>query len=404
MNKRTWVIGIVITAVMSILAGTPSSVAGCDFASLQPGHWCAVPNSSLDAIKPGEAQWTNCDGPQGCGYHETVTKAWSGGAFDPDHDRFLIWGGGHGDYAGNEVYAFDIGNLRWARSESSRDLAQTGNSTYRDGSPRSNHTYGNLEYVPRWGRMCSFMIVADYYMSKNWGEVWCNDLDAWDGSTRGWAKKMNVGVARVDSNAILHPATGDVWMEVHSSGWKNLYKIDTAKNTVKTMSGMDENGPANPSTVVIDPVHNILFGVGGGQQYYWDLSKGTSTRLINNSSSSDGGSTVRNATRPGIEWDSRNEQIIAWAGGTETWKYDFAANKWSACVAADANTVTPTAPVAAGTYDRWQYVPSKDAFILYNETRDNVFLYRLPEACDGVVVEEEPSGNPPPAPAGLGVN
>ena len=41
--------------------------------------------------------------------------AWSSAALDPDSSRLLVWGGGHADYAGNEVYAFDLRSLQWTR-------------------------------------------------------------------------------------------------------------------------------------------------------------------------------------------------------------------------------------------------------------------------------------------------
>jgi hypothetical protein len=34
--------------------------------------------------------------------------AWGGGAHDTKRDRLIVWGGGHGDYGGNELYAFDV--------------------------------------------------------------------------------------------------------------------------------------------------------------------------------------------------------------------------------------------------------------------------------------------------------
>ena len=41
-------------------------------------------------------------------YCRNVTAAWSGGAFDTRRNRLYLWGGGHHDYYGNEVYALDL--------------------------------------------------------------------------------------------------------------------------------------------------------------------------------------------------------------------------------------------------------------------------------------------------------
>jgi hypothetical protein len=82
-----------------------------------------------------------------------VVNAWSGGVYDPVLDQLLIWGGGHTDYAGNEVYAFDMGSLTWQRLTDPYTLidavgAVESSGEYPDAQgnplpqqPRSRHTY-----------------------------------------------------------------------------------------------------------------------------------------------------------------------------------------------------------------------------------------------------------------------
>ena len=41
--------------------------------------------------------------------------AWSGAAFDSMNTRLLLNGGGHSDYGGNEIYAFDFDTDTWSR-------------------------------------------------------------------------------------------------------------------------------------------------------------------------------------------------------------------------------------------------------------------------------------------------
>lgn len=73
---------------------------------LQPGEWYEVPHSKLRAVVPT---------PPPFGSYAAMMNAWSGGAYDTKRDRLIIWGGGHGDYAGNELYAFDLQTLTWLR-------------------------------------------------------------------------------------------------------------------------------------------------------------------------------------------------------------------------------------------------------------------------------------------------
>ena len=39
--------------------------------------------------------------------------AYSGGWYDPEHHQFCIFGGGHYNYSGNEVWCLDIATLSW---------------------------------------------------------------------------------------------------------------------------------------------------------------------------------------------------------------------------------------------------------------------------------------------------
>jgi hypothetical protein len=80
---------------------------------------------------------------------KNVTAAWSGGAYDYIRKRMLVWGGGHGDYAGNEVYAFDTEALKWERltDPSLGDKASlTDRDPLADGNPASRHTYDGLTF------------------------------------------------------------------------------------------------------------------------------------------------------------------------------------------------------------------------------------------------------------------
>src|SRR5688572_7463782 len=48
--------------------------------------------------------------PAGTFFGNTVNMRFlveSGGSYDSTRNRMIVWGGGHGDYAGNEIYTFD---------------------------------------------------------------------------------------------------------------------------------------------------------------------------------------------------------------------------------------------------------------------------------------------------------
>lgn len=129
-------------------------------ADLVPGTWSAI---SLDTLRdhdpqddpaanpdyPAEAPWRGGTGLAG------VMTAWGGGALATGmgtHGALIVYGGGHGDYWGNEVYAFDLGTRRWSRLSNPYPSPMLGTidaapeGMYPDGTPVPSHSADRLEY------------------------------------------------------------------------------------------------------------------------------------------------------------------------------------------------------------------------------------------------------------------
>jgi hypothetical protein len=95
----------------------------------------------------------------GCGFW-AITEAWNGAVFA---SRFgasgsmIIFGGGHDDYFGSDVHAFDLNTRQWSRISNGYvsgaaneygDGAVYPDAVYPDGSPLPPHTYGYVQYDP----------------------------------------------------------------------------------------------------------------------------------------------------------------------------------------------------------------------------------------------------------------
>jgi len=89
-----------------------------------------------------------------------ITEAWNGAAYASRHGvsgSMIIFGGGHNDYFGSDVHAFDLGSREWRRiadgyvSGGVNDYgagARYSESVYPDGSPLPPHTYNYVQYDP----------------------------------------------------------------------------------------------------------------------------------------------------------------------------------------------------------------------------------------------------------------
>jgi hypothetical protein len=106
-----------------------------------------------------------------------VLAAWCGAAFAPAYGNLGAWittGGGHGDYFGNEVYAFELDSLRWVRlcdpfPGGPLSDADYNEGEYAPGIPLSSHTYQHTQYLPPelgGGKKGSLLLVVSYAAGK----------------------------------------------------------------------------------------------------------------------------------------------------------------------------------------------------------------------------------------------
>jgi hypothetical protein len=91
-----------------------------------------------------------------------IIAAWSSMTWDPNRHHLIIWGGGHANYAGNDVYRFDAADLRWHRASlpsAVEPLFDDRRFFTVDGAlnaPISSHTYDNQEFLPQLDQFITF--------------------------------------------------------------------------------------------------------------------------------------------------------------------------------------------------------------------------------------------------------
>lgn len=130
-----------------------------------PGHRANISLNVLRDVDPCPSRTCGYSGNEG---QSGVFADWNGGAFATDYSRlggYLVNGGGHAGYLGNEVYAFDLDTRRWerlsepyepspgARGWVTREapLGPTGSreeGEYAPDVPASCHNYDTMQYLP----------------------------------------------------------------------------------------------------------------------------------------------------------------------------------------------------------------------------------------------------------------
>lgn len=363
-----------------VLAITFSGAAFACVDSLLPGQWCMVPNShmeSVEAVPPtiSQSHWQDIQGNAGV---KGVMQKWSGGTFDTTRNRLVVLGGGHLGYGGNEIYAFDVNTLQWARLTlpSQGPFSQ---QVMNDGRPASNHTYDGIEYLPPpIDRM--FARGGGYYPTGN------DSPQSWffNFNSNNWEQKANFPDETIWNMGAYDPVSGVIYVQ----GYRELHSFNPTTNQWTYRQDSPGASGFGNSTMSIDPVRRKMVRIGDGTMHVWDLNNPSSTAKVLSTS---GATEIVGAPAPGFVYDPVSDRFVAWSGGSAVYSLNMDTLVWTRHSPAAGNSVTPTAVSAeGGTFGRFQYIPSKNAFVAVNATDENVYFYKL-SAGSG--------GNSPAAPA-----
>lgn len=332
--------------------------------ALAPGDWLA----------PSGTQWIDhcaCeDGfPEACGPGYCAGEfAYSGGAFSSCYDAMIVWGGGHNDYWGNEVYWFKLETMQWERLT---DPSPTANcvEVYPDGNPSSRHTYESLAVIDHAGRLFAAggAIACDEGGSGD-GSVWTFDL-----GTRTW-HDMEPTLTNFDDideiagsfpynyASAYDPSTGLVYLEANHS----VYAYDYDANTITWITSTDpaDGGVWIERTAEIIPDRHLLISIGEGTIRAYDLSTGTLELWTTT-----GPSDIVDADAPGLAYDPSHGVLVGWENG-DVFRLDLDTREWSA-----DDRPWPV----GGTWDvfgRFAYSAVHDAFVAIPDPEADVGIYK----------------------------
>ncbi len=337
-----------------------------------PG-WQRIPNSTLRSVCPADSP---AEAVVGC---RAVIEAWNSAIADTKRNRMIIWGGGHNDYWGNEVYSLDLSALKMQRLNDPSPVSnvQSCPEAYMDGKPSSRHTYGTLSYIAHADRMFVFggsKSSCGYFSDGTW------TLDL---ATLQW-QQMNPSGARPQGGAgqvsDYDPNSKLVFLHDYVSG---LYAYNFDKNAWTRVT-LDPYGIDYHMNAVIDPKRKLFIVIGaaaghnGGIQVFNIGSKGGHGRQ---SWSVSGCADLLNSASPGLAYDPVQDRIVGWPNFGDT-IYLFNPDTRS-CTAQTMPGGPPdshhdgAASTTRGTFGRLRYFPGKGVFALVNEADSDAYLLRL---------------------------
>ena len=325
----------------------------------EPGHWMEIPNSRLATVVYNGPLARSIAGNTG---PAAIMAAWSGGAFDAATQSLIVWGGGHQDYYGNEVYAFSLNALSWRMLDQPSSIAAWDKNTpvLPDSSPSAQHTYDGLAMLPDRKLFVAGSSAATPDGS-NYRASWLFDL-----ASGTWHRAADFVGSSYGNVAAYDATSGKVYAISTGTG------LQAYDPTTDRWSGIGPRHIAKLNmTGAIDPKDGLLVAVGGGALHAIKLTLGIVSDI-----SSTGDPTVVDGNAPGFVWDSSANLFVGWSGGGTVYTLDPRHWQWTAYRAAPDNPVTPTPPATNGTFGRLQYDERTKVFILVNSTQQDVYLYR----------------------------
>lgn len=349
--------------------------------------WFQIPNTAYQQVCPS---YSDIQGQSGCA---AVANAWGSGWADTKRNRMVLFGGGHTDYFGNEVYVLDLNanpiSIALGKDASHGSGISNLNScpdAYSDGNPGSRHDNDGMVYLAS----------QDLYFIHGGNLANCgsftNNYWTLNPATMAWTRPSlpsnapNPNLNGSSSTLDYDTVSGKVYMVETNA---NTFWQWTPESNVWTVLNGNVGGACDTHgyehTSVIDPVRRAYFciGVGDANRISLNAPYTVSTLSMKNCG------TISADTGPGLAYDSTQGLIVMWSGGNTVYLY----NPDTDSCTSQTYSGGPGAQQSSGTYKRFQYFPGLGVFILINGSSQNAYSLRLTAG----------GGTTPPGPSISGV-
>jgi hypothetical protein len=412
-------------------------------ASIPDSSWIKVnQNNYSDVWVPADLQVPPYAGDSKPG---SIIAAWSSFAWDPNRGDLILWGGGHANYGGNEVYRWRGSTQLWERGSVPSEVKSIAYATYEaiDGAahaPVASHTYDNQNFLPRLDRFITFGGAAfdtgggeqtqlldgtvrntgpflwdpskadpnkvggttgSHVQRTNphpeivGGNMWQN-LDVYDG--RFPLADMPSTFVNCVSDVTLENGFDTIYISGRMGGGvdQDLFRYqiqdlnDRSKDTWQRV-GIGWWGISNKGAGIYDPVRRAFIRMASGNSVsYWDISTaGPNNRDVVVQLPSVGESLTEDF---GMDLEPDTGELVYWGGGGAVWKVrpptPIAPTGWTVTKQPNPVGSVPSTNVGTGILGKFKFAKNLGAFVAL-EVSGDVWLYRP-------VGWVDPDGNNPP--------
>ena len=339
-------------------------------ASTTAGSWAAFPNSTLRPAMTAVSCSPSTDPTGHCPpWNPLYIFDYSGGWFDEDRSELGIWGGGHGDYPGNEVCMFSLATGVWSCGPRSVYVRDPTTETTADGRPSSRHTWSCLARVnlPGYdGFFChagglwrlGYPTAATWFYHRDtatWERL--ADRPSWGESDYG---KMSLATyAEFDkarNRVLVRGRNQCMSFDMRTKAWTSQGRCTWSERT---------------ATSAFDPERQTFIVVGARILEAWNTATTPWTPLTPVLS---GDLAPVAAWGPGFVFDPVGKRFLAYIGGKDL--YELNRDTWRFTKLTGAGD-DPGPQYPVGTHGRFRYVPSTHGLVVINSIDSNVFYFQL---------------------------
>lgn len=453
-----------VASTLLLLAG-PAAMAQTDLLGLvraaPPASWLRVNQNTFESV------WTppalrNSWALQGT-ETQRIIGAWSSFAWDSRRSSLVIYGGGHANYSGNDVYTFDGHTLRWSRSSLPSRVVPTpigDGYTYgyaADGAfqaPAAAHTYDNTVYLRLADRVLTFGGAAwntgSSYMKAGsggghlptgpylfdparahpdrvggstgsgvdpttpGGQMWQNrDAMADEPGIRKPRNFVNgfSDVAVIDGHDVVYVAGPQFGTQMDLYRYTIHDLADPSQDTWTLMGIGWQSVDATDAAGALDSRRRWFVRTGDAFVPFlaWDLARpGIDNHDVPLVPVDLSGGAPASFSRHGLAYDSRRRHFVLWGGGGNLWRL---APQSEASSPGGTGWVLQRLPVSTGeipapqqtsggVLGKWQYATELDVFIgLQDEQRGDVWVYKPQDWADPAATPNPPTPRAPRTPA-----
>lgn len=298
----------------------------------------------------------------------------------------MITGGGHTNYAGNEIYGFSIdsgtcgawsiikhGASTYDDSDVQYPFYKNGGSVVDSQQPRMAHYYDGIDYDSINDHFYMIGMYSSYSHATTYLQVrYLNVSD----TTWHYQDPLITSIAGGNVSA-MDPTTNRLWFYGDvSQGRAN--SLNPATGVMRNHCNIFCNSTiANYATGEIFPPVNRFIYIGSGESHYNKLDSTSGNNIDSTLTLSlTNCATLLAGKAPGLVYVPTKRRLYGWVSGTHVYAMDSTYTCTDIAPAA-SNTITPSSPSAQGTYGRAFYIPKYGLIGVVNSTTSNVFYYRV---------------------------